>query len=229
MLLEGFVALIALATIMIAIPAPGTPPGAVYGQGIGRFLTVLIGEKHLLLATVFGSMAFSTFVFDTLDVATRLGRYILQELLGWHHRVGAALGTLLTVGVPLLVLFSVPRPAPGRPPAYLYFWTLFGTSNQLLAALTLLGVTVWLKRTKRAWWFTFLPMVFVMAITAWALVRQARDGLSAYFAADGSTNPVAMVNGVVACALLALAAVVAVEALRAWRSLARWGGGGATP
>src|SRR6185503_2513392 len=75
MLLEAFVALIALGTIMIA--AGGKAPGLVYGEGLGRFLTVVIGEKHLAFATTFGAMAFSTFVFDTLDVSTRLGRYIL--------------------------------------------------------------------------------------------------------------------------------------------------------
>src|SRR4029453_5775188 len=86
MLLEGFVALIALATIMIvgAGDTAGKAPGAIYGQGLGRFLTVIIGEKHLTFAITFGAMAFSTFVFDTLDVTTRLGRYILQELLGWR-------------------------------------------------------------------------------------------------------------------------------------------------
>ena len=86
MLLEAFVALIALATIMIVAPADvaGKAPGAVYGQGLGRFLTVIIGDQHLAFAITFGAMAFSTFVFDTLDVTTRLGRYILQELLGWQ-------------------------------------------------------------------------------------------------------------------------------------------------
>ena len=67
---------------------PARRPGAVYGQGLGRFLTVIIGEQHLTFAITFGAMAFSTFVFDTLDVTTRLGRYILQELLGWRGRAG---------------------------------------------------------------------------------------------------------------------------------------------
>ena len=72
-LLEAFVALIALSTVMIAAPEEllGKGPGAVYGTGFGRYLTVLIGEQHLLFATTFGAMAFSTFVFDTLDVANQ--------------------------------------------------------------------------------------------------------------------------------------------------------------
>ena len=79
MLMEGFVAVIALATIMIlADPqAKGVPPGRVYGDGLGKFLTVIIGKDRMIFATTFGAMAFSTFVFDTLDICTRLGRLML--------------------------------------------------------------------------------------------------------------------------------------------------------
>ncbi len=63
--------------------------------------------------------------------------------------------------------------ATGKP-AQIYekFWTLFGASNQLLAALTLLGVTVWLWQTKRVWWVwlvTGLPCVWMYAMSSWAL------------------------------------------------------------
>ncbi|MGH9362575.1 MAG: carbon starvation CstA family protein, partial [Thermoanaerobaculia bacterium] len=73
MLAEGFVAVIALVTVMIAAPGEleGLAPGTVYGNGIGRFLTLLIGPERLAFAVTFGAMAFSTFVFDTLDVCTR--------------------------------------------------------------------------------------------------------------------------------------------------------------
>jgi len=86
MLAEAFVALIAMVTIMImtADQAKGLPAGTIYGNGIGRFMTLIIGEQNLAFAITFGAMAFSTFVFDTLDVGTRLGRYIIQELFGWR-------------------------------------------------------------------------------------------------------------------------------------------------
>jgi carbon starvation protein len=212
MLCETFVALIALVTVMIASPTERAPAGAIYGQGIGRFLTVVVGRDHLLFATVFGTMAFSTFVFDTLDVATRLGRYIIQELADWRSRTSAALATLATVGLPLLFILSADPPAPGKPPTYMAFWTLFGTSNQLLAALTLIAVTVWLKRRGRPSWFTWLPMGFVLTITVWALVLQAHAGVSG-FRADGSV--LSLVNGCVAIALLGLASLVVAEAVRA--------------
>ena len=70
-------------------------------------------------------------MFDTLDVCTRLGRYLLQELFGWRGRLGAAAATVLTMAPPALVL------ANSQPGMYREYWTLFGASNQLLAALTL--------------------------------------------------------------------------------------------
>jgi len=210
MLLEGFVALIALATIMMVdtTSISGQAPGTIYGAGLGRFLTVLIGEQHLLFATTFGAMAFSTFVFDTLDVSTRLGRYIVQELLGWSSRAGGVAATALTV-LPPAVFISLAGTG-----SYRAFWTLFGTSNQLLAALTLLAVSVWLRRSGRRYWFTVAPMLFVMAITLWSLALQAKAmvaGLLGAGVADGTQ----MINGVVAIVLALLAGSLVVQGGRA--------------
>lgn len=216
MLLEGFVAFIALSTIMIAAK-PGATPGATYGQGIGRFLTVIIGKENLLFATVFGTMAFSTFVFDTLDVATRLGRYILQELTGKHSKTAAVVATLITVGIPLYFILSAEPPQPGRPPAYMAFWVLFGTSNQLLAALTLLGISVWLYRIGKPFWFTLMPMIFVMTITLWSLGLQAYRPFKAMFD-NGFQFNIQFMNGLVAVALILLALTLLVESLRAART-----------
>ena len=94
------------------------------------------------------------------------------------------------------------------------FWTLFGTSNQLLAALTLLGITVWLKREKRRVWYTFVPMLFVMGITVWALTVQVQQNVRTLHAGFdwGAT-----LNAVFGGALLLLAAAVMIEAVRAVR------------
>ncbi|HYC57815.1 MAG TPA: carbon starvation CstA family protein [Candidatus Binatia bacterium] len=197
MLLEGFVAVIALTTVMIARSADlvGKGPGVVYSEGLGRFLTVVLGSENLVFATTFGAMAFSTFIFDTLDVSTRLGRYILQELLGWQSKAAAVLATAVTCAVPLLFVLAAGAGA------YRSFWTLFGTSNQLLAGLSLLGVSVWLKRSGRRYWYTLYPMMFVLGITFWSLVLQVQAGLS------GATM-IENVNGVVCLLLLGLAAAL---------------------
>jgi carbon starvation protein len=208
MLAEGFVALVALVTVMIAgsEEVRGLAPGTIYGNGIGRFLTLLIGEDQLAFAVTFGAMAFSTFVFDTLDVCTRLGRYIVQELFGWKGRLGAVLGTLVTVSLPAYFVLAAEEGL------WVKFWTLFGASNQLLAALTLLSITVWLRRSRRRWFFTAAPMALVLATTVTALVSLAR---SSFRAAQG--GDVALVNGVVAVILVGLAAWFSWEALRSAR------------
>lgn len=213
MLLEGFVALIALATILILTPAEakGAKPGQVYGDGIARFVAVIFGEGSFTLARTFGAMAFSTFVFDTLDVATRLGRYILQELTGRRTAVSALAATVLTAGIALAVLMAAGKDS------FLSFWTLFGTSNQLLAALTLLGVSVWLKRSGRPCWFTVLPMLFMMGITVWALIGQ----IVTFFGRVPEAGAVALSNGLVGVLLLALAALLTIESSRALLSARR--------
>jgi carbon starvation protein len=212
MLLEAFVALIALSTVMIASGAElaGKGPGVVYGDGLGRYLAVLIGEEHRVFAATFGAMAFSTFVFDTLDVSTRLGRYILQELFDWPGRRGALLATTLTALAPLALLLAAGEGA------YRLFWVLFGTSNQLLAALSLLGISVWLRRSGRRSLFAWLPMAFVMLVTVSSLVLQVLAALRGLFAA-GARLDAGTLNGAVSLLLLGLALVLAFEAARAVR------------
>jgi carbon starvation protein len=204
MLAEGFVALIALVTIMIATPedVKGLAPGTIYGNGIGKFLTLLIGEDRLPFAITFGAMAFSTFVFDTLDVCMRLGRYLLQELFGWRGRAGALAGTLITVAIPVYFL------AFGERGSWLKFWTLFGASNQLLAALSLLVITVWLHQARQRIAFTLLPMLFVLSITLWSLIRL----VIANFAAANGVD-IAFFNAVSALALTLLALYLVVSAV----------------
>jgi len=204
MLAEGFVAIIALATVMIMSQdeLKGLKPGTIYGNGIGQFLTILIGKENLAFAVTFGAMAFSTFVFDTLDVATRLGRYIVQELFNWRGR-GAIVGsTLISVALPVYFL------ATAHEGAWIKFWTLFGSSNQLLAALTLLTITVWLYKARRRVTFTLIPMLFVLIMTLWSLVTLT---ISNFRAAQGLD--IAMINAISAAALIVLALYLAVSAL----------------
>jgi carbon starvation protein len=203
MLAEGFVAFIALVTIMIITSdtAKGVSPGKIYGNGIGEFLTILIGKENLPFAITFGAMAFSTFVFDTLDVSLRLGRYIVQELFGLKGRTGAIIGTLATIAVPFVCAMIAPKGSWND------FWTLFGASNQLLAALTLLSITVWLYQARKRIAFTLLPMLFVLVITLWALTGLV---VGNFRAANGFD--VKFVNGVASLALISLAIYLVITA-----------------
>jgi carbon starvation protein len=177
MLMEAMVAIVSLCCVMMF--AEGSPqldpkkPNLVYAQGIGQFV-FLVSQSNAVrsLGIAFALMAFTTFVYDTLDVCTRLGRYIIQELTGLHNHAGRWLGTGLTAGVPLYFLLTQSA-APGTDPLWKVFWQLFGASNQLLAALTLLGITVWLWQTRRAlwvWFVTGIPTVVMYVMSTWALV-----------------------------------------------------------
>lgn len=204
MLAEGFVAFIALVTIMIvaADVVKGVSPGKIYGDGIGNFLTLIIGEQNKNFAITLGAMAFSTFVFDTLDVSLRLGRYIVQELFGLKGKLGAVIGTLLTIVVPFVCVFIAPKGS------WSDFWTLFGASNQLLAALTLLSITAWLYEARQRIAFTLIPMLFVLIITIWALGSLVYGNFSAAKGFD-----VKLVNGIASLTLISLAIYLVITAL----------------
>jgi carbon starvation protein len=199
MLAEGLVAVLALSAIMVmsADEVRGLKPGTIYGNGLGEFLTVMIGREHLPFAITFGAMAFSTFVFDTIDVATRLGRYLIQELTGLRTLTGAALATLITVGAPALILSMAGEGF------WIKLWTLFGASNQLLAALTLLSVTTWLKQSGKPVAFTVVPLIFVLVITLWALIKISYVSYQQAAGFDAS-----LVNSVFSAILIALALFV---------------------
>jgi len=207
MLAEGFVALIALVTIMIFAreQVADLKPGTIYGNGIGSFLTLLIGRDNLPFAITFGAMAFSTFVFDTLDVCTRLARYIIQELIGARNLLSGLIATGVTLAIPVFLLWGAGEGS------WIKFWTLFGASNQLLAALTLLTITVWLYRSRRRIMFTLLPMLFVLSITLWSLLALVIGNCRAAQGFD-----LALVNATAALALIILALYLVGAGLIKW-------------
>lgn len=217
MLLEAMVAFVSLSCVMMWAAGSkelGGGPNLIYAIGMGEFLETLRIPPQLAIA--FALMAFTTFVYDTLDVCTRLGRYIIQELTGMNDWKGRWLGTGLTAGVPLYFLLQPPLlDAAGKEqPLYRVFWNLFGASNQLLAALTLLGVTVWLWKTRRetwVWFVTGVPCVWMYAMSSWALYLMTwpkfKDPTTGGFVVP--KEPVPWI-GVV---LLTLAALMLVEAV----------------
>jgi carbon starvation protein len=216
MLLEGLVAVIALSCVMMlprdAAAALAGKPNFIYAQGLGSFLAVL--HIPVSFGIAFGLLAFTTFVYDTLDVCTRLGRYILQEVLGMPGKAGRWIATALTAGAPLLfVMRTATDPAGNALPAWKVFWALFGASNQLLAALALIGVLVWQHRTHSGRWIwpvIGLPAAWMYAMSVWGLLRFVKAG---FFAPTGGfkglpTDPVPWV----AILLVTLAAMLLVEA-----------------
>lgn len=214
MLLEGLVAVVSLACVMILLPTDplvGKAPNFIYASGIGSFLK-LIGIPSAL-GIAFGLMAFTTFVYDTLDVCTRLGRYIIEELTGWQGWLGKTASTVLTAGVPLYFVMQSVHDAKGNPlPAWKVFWNTFGASNQLLAALALVGITVWLLNTRprsRVWLVPFFPAVWMFVMSNWALGRSVMDGWVWH---TPGTHPAVPVVSVV---LITLSLAMAIETVLA--------------
>ncbi len=208
MILEGLVAVLALATVMI-LPkgdaALKADPNVIYGTGLARYLGMIGIDFNLALA--FALLAFSTFVYDTLDVCTRLARYILQELFGWRSWPGRIAATFITLAIPAAFLMLA------REKAYLVAWPIFGTSNQLLASLTLLAVSIWLIKTGRNALFSLLPMAFMLVMTMWSLVLQIAPWARSVLA-GADAPPDAAIAGVSGVVLLILSVWLLVEAVR---------------
>ncbi|HRU07248.1 MAG TPA: carbon starvation CstA family protein, partial [Candidatus Brocadiia bacterium] len=185
MLLEGLLAVLSLATLMIIAPrAGGRPltPNAVFASGIAEFGRRILGplwpvdgaiaaDRGYQILYQFALLCFATFVFDTLDACTRLARYVLGEALKWRTAAGRVWTTVITLALPALALMIPPLKVGGvAQPLWRVFWGIFGSANQLLAALALLGLAAWVGRRRGPWWIAFLPMLFMMTMTLWSII-----------------------------------------------------------
>lgn len=144
---------------------------AAFVQGGGAIMSEGIGISPELAATVLTVMA-ALFAGTTMDTGVRLQRYIFQEW-GDIYNINVLkkgwVATLFAVGVCLLLAFGAGG-LDGR--GGMIIWPLFGTTNQLMAGLTLLIVTVMLLRQKSAIKYTLIPFIFLLSVTFVALLIQ---------------------------------------------------------
>ena len=135
-------------------------------NGVGM-LAEGLGIPHAV-ATIFAAVIVISFAATSLDTSVRLQRYIISEL-GVQYRMKILqnrwLATLVAVGSSALLALGLDRGAGG-----MRIWPLFGTTNQLLAGLTLLIVSLFLIRLRRPAWVTVVPMSFVLVMTTWAMI-----------------------------------------------------------
>nr|WP_242018843.1 carbon starvation protein A [Phaeovibrio sulfidiphilus] len=200
MLLEGMVAVIAIGTVMIAGDVLSRGPIATFSEGFGRFAG-LMGMSPVLGAAM-GALAINVFILTTLDTATRLTRYQIQEFSG--HRISKYSATLIAVGAAMLLLMS----KSGDTPVWEIIWPVFGAANQLVAALALLGVGVWAKKALKVDnTFLMVPMGFMLVTTVTALGFLIRQELV-------SDTPNWALFGV-SLTLVILAVLMVYESLRA--------------
>lgn len=208
MLLEGVVAVLAMATVMMLArgdPLLKTDPNLIYAHGIARYLG-LVGI-NFSIAFPFALLAFSTFVYDTLDVCTRLARYIMQEILGLRSATGAIIAAVISLVLPVVFLMAT------KEKGYLVAWPIFGTSNQLLASLTLLAVSVWLIRTGRNAIYAIIPMIFMLVMTLWSLITFIQPFIKNVVTGI-ALKPDMTISGICSIILLALSIVLIIEAIR---------------
>lgn len=181
---EGALALAAIiaATAGFASLADWQAVYTSFGQGSltafvdgGAFILAAgTGMEVTVAATLLTVMA-ALFAGTTMDTGLRLQRYIFQEWgeiynIGWMRKALPA--TLLSVASCLILAFGAGG-ADGS--GGLLIWPLFGTTNQLLAGLTLLVITVMLVRRGRPTFYTLGPLVFLLVMTLAALLMQLRD------------------------------------------------------
>ena len=146
-------------------------------DGGANFLAALGIPIKLGVATI--AVLVACFAATTLDTATRLQRYVIQELAGVcriRPLENKYLATLVAV-LSALVLALMRGPAPagelGTPgTGGLYLWPLFGATNQLLAGLAFMVTVFYLWRRNKPIWFAVGPMLIMIVMPAWALVWQ---------------------------------------------------------
>ncbi|MBC8514297.1 carbon starvation protein A [bacterium] len=153
------------------INAKGVPLRS-FVEGAGAFIART--GLDLEFAKTFIAVVVIAFAMTTLDSATRLLRYNIEE-------IGTAYGTpslrnkwtasiVAVVAIAFFAFLKMPNESGEMVPAGLLLWQLFGTTNQLLGGLALLVVTAWLVQRKRPSGWTYWPMILMFTMTLWAMV-----------------------------------------------------------
>jgi carbon starvation protein len=165
MFTENTLALLSLVAVSIA----GTGGGAGrFAAGVGSLLTVLFGDGFKLYGTALG---FGVFVVIVLTVTQLIFRVMRVTLSEW---AGEAIPAIKNMHISTIIsmVLTVALLLTGT---WVYLWQLFGAANQLMAALSLLIVTVWLKQQKKNPAFALWPTIFMYITTLAATLVTARN------------------------------------------------------
>jgi len=144
---------------LTAVSISGGAGGVAFASGVGRLLNVgTFGALPVAYGTALAFGAFVVIVLTVTQLIFRLMRVTLGEWLGeaWGGFKNQHVATIVGMIAATLLLLSG---------TWVYLWQLFGASNQLMAALSLLIVTVWLASTKRNPAYAGIPMVFMYVTT----------------------------------------------------------------
>ncbi len=219
MLLECLVAVISLCAVGFAFSGymDGTfaSPTQVFASGLSGMLGTIPGLGNVSeLAYALLVLAVSVFCLTSLDTATRLARYMFQELFtpsgvspenvtGWRKvLINPWVATLITV------VLGVGLGMTG----YQLVWPLFGAANQLLAALGLLAVCAWLGNAGRNNKMFYIPMAFMLMVTLTSLVMTSWAKISGLL--GGAVTLANVLQLIIAIFLIVLAIVLAVKGVK---------------
>jgi carbon starvation protein len=173
MLIEGMLAVLSLIAVasmvneeFINILTTKGPVPA-FSLGVARFIhEIPFFNFSIESAQTFTALAVSAFALTSLDTATRLARFMFQEYFEDKEKNEKSLVTSRYVSTAITVVFGAALTFSGQT---MSIWPVFGSANQLLAALALLALTVWVANLKKGFLFVLIPMIFMFAVTLTAL------------------------------------------------------------
>ncbi len=172
MLIESFLAILAVGAVIVISREEYSArlitegPVPMFATGLGGIIAAT--GIPAALATSFVALAVSAFALTTLDTCTRLARFSFQEYFeNMEHPTGKLLARNRYVATTVVVTLSVLLLSSGE---FTALWPIFGSANQLLAALALLAVAVWLVKKKVKPTFVMIPMFFMFAVTLSSLL-----------------------------------------------------------
>lgn len=172
MLIESFLAIISVGAVIVisrteyASRLSVEGPVTMFADGLGGIISST--GISSTLATSFVALTVSAFALTTLDTCTRLARFTFQEFFeDVDHKAGKMLSGNRYVATFIVVVLSVLLLTSGE---FTTLWPIFGSANQLLAALALLAVSVWLIKRKVKPTFVLIPMFFMFAVTLSSLL-----------------------------------------------------------
>ena len=229
MVLESLLAVLALCVAGAAAAADGTPaagtPFQVFSSGVAGFFEMF--GVPVYVATAFMTMCVSALALTSLDAVARIGRMSFQELFsvddmehaeGWRKLFcNVYFSTVITLAFGFLLTKI----------GYANIWPLFGSANQLLSALVLITLCVFLKVTGRSNKMIFPPLIIMLCVTFTALVQRFLAMVKAISAAASTAIPagettwgaVFIANGlqlILAVLLIVLGLTIAIHSFKSY-------------
>ena len=191
MVLESLLAVIALCVAGAAAAADGTPadgtPFQIFSRGVASFFVGFGLDQHF--ASVFMTMCVSALALTSLDAVARIGRMSFQELFSVDDMEHAAGWRKLLCNVYFSTIITLVFGFILTKIGYANIWPLFGSANQLLSALVLATLCVFLKVTGRSNKMLFPPLIIMLCVTFTALVQRLIAMVKAISTAASVTIP----------------------------------------